>query len=133
MKTKDLIAELQRLDPEGDIEVEGCGDIHFLTRQPGYYDGPAFVLKRDPTTEYYNVIGAEYQFKPDKIRLHMLDLRDVLLNDPECPITFDKEPSPWWPEHVAKVRAEMRKIVEDAKAERATARNPTSPPKEPTP
>ena len=48
MKSKELICQLQKLDPEGNCEVFGDGDIYYLEKLPWYYDGKPGILIRDP-------------------------------------------------------------------------------------
>ena len=59
MKTKELIKELQELDPTGETEVVcGCGDIYFVEELPAYYDGRLGVLIKDESKKpYYHVKG----------------------------------------------------------------------------
>ena len=82
MKTKDLIKQLQELDPEGNCEVFGAGDIHFAQRLPWYYDGKPGVLIRDESnTISYNIEGMR-QIDPsdgDKIYLYSLGLDDLAM------------------------------------------------------
>ena len=48
MKVKDLIKQLQELDPTGEIEVcVGNSDIIDISLFPAYYDGYLQVLKKD--------------------------------------------------------------------------------------
>ena len=52
--------------PTGEGEVcisttEGNVDIFNLEWKEGHWDGPYQVLKRNWTSEYYNVIGAKYR------------------------------------------------------------------------
>ena len=90
MKTKDLIAALQEEDPSGELECcVGNVDIHFLSTEPAYYDGPLQVLKRDPTTEYYNIIGAEYRRGGMKVQIHTLSIDGAIFNDETTPVTYD--------------------------------------------
>jgi len=116
VKTRDLIAALQEADPSGDKEVSvGNTDIHFVDVEPAYWDGCLQVLKRDPTNEYYNMIGAEYRATGKKVVIHTLSVKQALLNDPEMPVTFDGEyaKSHYWAA-VEEQRREMRKIKEEA-------------------
>jgi len=49
VKTKDLIAQLQREDPSGELECcVGNEDIYLVERLPSYYDGDLkFALERE--------------------------------------------------------------------------------------
>ena len=112
MKTRELIAQLNECDPTGELEVcIGNVDIHFVGKEPAYYDGCLQVLKRDEACEYYNIIGAEFRSGGFKIVINELNIADALLNNPEMPVTFDSEYSK---RHKAKwvedKRAEMRAI-----------------------
>lgn len=91
MKTRELIRRLQQADPSGDLEVcvNNC-DIHFVARQPAYYDGCFQVLKRDPElTDCYNIKGVEIRSHGDKIRIRTLSVKDAIWNDADVPVTYD--------------------------------------------
>lgn len=95
MKSKDLIAELQRLDPTGETEVcVGNVDIYFASREGAYYDGALQVLKHDEALrgKQYSIIGAEYRQTGEKIQLHTLSIREMLIDVPDAPVEFV------WPE-----------------------------------
>jgi hypothetical protein len=92
MKVKELIRQLQEADPTG--EIEACVDnidIHFVSREPAYYDGCLQVLKRDPAVKYYNIVGAELKALGDKVQIHVLSIADVFLDHPDAEVTFDSE------------------------------------------
>jgi len=66
MNTKQLITQLQKLDPEGECTING---LHFAERLPAYYDGPT----NEP--EYGENYPSKYFIRregKDKINLHML-------------------------------------------------------------
>ncbi len=91
MKTKDLIEALQEADPTG--EVECCVDnvdIHFVGREPAFYDGKLQLLIRDESNPYYNIIGAKYVSKGDKVVIHPLTFEDAISNDPALPIDYSE-------------------------------------------
>lgn len=92
MKTKELIRQLQEVDPEGDAEcmVDGV-DIHFVEGLPGYYDGCYQILIRDPKLPYYNVMAVKITKKGMKVRLHIHSARDAILDDPKMPVIIDLE------------------------------------------
>lgn len=121
MKTRDLIAALQEADPSGDIEVAvGNTDIHFVEKLPAYYDGCLQVLRRDPANEYYNIIGAEIRGRGDKLKIHTLSIREMLVNDAEAPVTFDGEyAQKHYADNVEEWRDEMRKLDQEIAAERS--------------
>ena len=88
MKTNELIRQLQLADPGG--ELEACVDnidIHFVSREPAYYDGKLEVLIRDPKEKYYNICGAEFRREGYKIQIQTLSIRDALWENPDLPIT----------------------------------------------
>lgn len=90
MKTKDLIAELQRADPSGEIEVSvGNTDIHFVGREPAYYDGCLQVLKRAGRADRYDIVGVEFRGEGQKVVITPLSAWEAISEDPEIPITFD--------------------------------------------
>ncbi len=84
MKSKELIKQLQELDPTGEIEVIGsAGDISFADRIQDYYDGYARTLLRDKAG---HIIGMEIgsPIHADKIVLFEVDTDTVLLDDPDA-------------------------------------------------
>ena len=84
MKTKELIKQLQELDPEGICEVFGDGDIYCLEKLPWYYDGKPGILIRDESKKpYYDIIGMR-QITPadgDKIYLKCMDLEQLAMDE----------------------------------------------------
>jgi hypothetical protein len=116
MKTKDLIRELQELDPTGELEVtSGNCDIHFVSRQPSYYDGCAKILIRDESKKpYYDIIGVRICSEGEKIRLHTINIDSIFLDVPEAIIEYDSEYSrDHYHEIVEKTRVDMKKIIEE--------------------
>lgn len=82
MKTKELIELLQKEDPEGECEaVVGGNPIHFVSREPGYWDGPHLKLIEDPSQKpYYAVKGMCVSTKEDRVSIVALSLEEALLN-----------------------------------------------------
>jgi hypothetical protein len=92
MKISEFIRRLQDADPTGELEAcVGNIDIHFVSREPAYYDGCLQVLKRDPTIKFYNIVGAELRASGDKVQIHTLSIADVFLDKPDAEVTFDGE------------------------------------------
>lgn len=93
MKTKDLIAALQAADPSGELEVAvGNTDIHFVDKEPAYYDGCLQVLKRDPKKiDCYNIVGGEFRSNGNKIVIHTLSIKTALWDNSDLPVTFDAD------------------------------------------
>lgn len=112
MKTKDLIAALNEVDPTGEMEVcVGNQDIHFVAVEPAYHDGCLQVLLRDEkVTDCYNVIGAEIRSDGAKLNIETLSIKSALWNDPEMPVGFVGD---YAKEHYAKSIATERKAVRD--------------------
>lgn len=120
MKTKDLIAELIKADPSGELEVIAGGTpIYFVDCEPAYYDGPLKILIQDKSLTCYNITGFKYTHQGEKVRLHLMDLDDVLLNDPDLPVDISEVT-----EHsrertldfINKTRDEMRIIINKVKS-----------------
>lgn len=125
MKTKELIAQLQECDPSGEEEVSvGNHDIHFVEREPAYYDGCLQVLKRNERTDCYNVVGAEIRGQGQKIVIHTLSIRWAILNDNKLPVTFDGE---YAQKHYTDRVAEWRKEATDIDAEIAAEKRRKKP------
>jgi hypothetical protein len=89
MKTSELIKQLQEADPTGFIEVccDG-GEIIFVENQEAYYDGKLQTVKRD---EKGQICGMKITTRGRKIRLHVYDLEDAILDQPEIPVELDIE------------------------------------------
>lgn len=115
MKTKELIRLLQQEDPSGEIECcVGNLDIHFISREPAYYDGALQVLTRDETeTKYYNIIGGKYLRTGEKIQFHTMSISDIL-DDPKATVDYSqlgsKDLEKRYKESDDKTRAQWRKI-----------------------
>lgn len=75
MKTKELIAALQKVDPTGELEVVAGGDpISFVSKEPAYYDDSLEILIRDPSiTTHNNIIGYKVTKAGNKVKLHLYD------------------------------------------------------------
>lgn len=119
MKTRDLIAALQEVDPSGGIEVcLGNADIHFVAVVPAYYDGCLQVLKRDESKKgCYNVVGGEFRSGGAKAVIFDCSIHDVLHENPDAPITFDSEYAKrHYAASVEEWRKEAREIAERVRA-----------------
>ena len=92
MKTKELIAELQRIDPDGEGEV--CvdnRDIYYVAREPAYWDGRLQRLVIDETKKpYWCIAGGKFVSRGDKISIQALSLFDLATDDPDTPVEFDE-------------------------------------------
>lgn len=116
MKSKELIKQLQELDPEGEAEVcVGNEDIYFAERLPAYYDGKLEVLIRDETKRTYNITGIKITGRGDKIKLHTMSLEDVVWNHPEAIVDLSELSS-----HAQK---EYQNAVDEIKEEERKFRN----------
>jgi hypothetical protein len=91
MKSKDLIKQLQELDPTGDVEVcVGSVDIFTAMRVPAYYDGALEVLIRDDSKKpYYDVTGVKITYEGEKINLQTLSISDVLEEDFDAIVQYE--------------------------------------------
>lgn len=78
MKTNDFIEMLERLDPDGEMEVLIGNDdlIVAPTWEPGYYDGKAKIAKFDEDGE---VLSVEETSDACKICLSSVDLSDTFI------------------------------------------------------
>ena len=117
MKTAEVIRLLQEADPTGETEccVENA-DIFFVDVQPAYYDGYLQVLKRDPTSKCYNVVGAKYTAKGQKVVIKVLTISDAIFEQEDLPVEFE-DLSPGNADYYRKLvedrRALTRKICDD--------------------
>jgi len=120
MKTKKLIELLQAEDPGGEGEVlVGNEDILCIDSVEGYWDGCKQVMVRDWSSEYYNIIGAEYRSDGSKVRIHTMGIYDALINDPDLPVkvvdTFVEKKMQKW---VDDSRKEIKKMWKEVKGEK---------------
>jgi hypothetical protein len=88
LKVKELIRQLQEADPTGELEAcVGNIDVHFVCRDPAYYDGPLQVLKRDPDRKgVYDICAAEFRRDGHKVQIHTLSIKDAIWEDPDLPV-----------------------------------------------
>lgn len=115
MKTSDLIRRLQEEDPTGDAEVcIGKYDIHFVSRQPSYYDGYHTILVRDASKTGYNITGAIINYVGVKIKLHVMDAEDVIDNNPDAPVEVRGSSSGHMVAQVEAWRKEARDSIAEA-------------------
>jgi len=122
MKTRDLIAMLQKADPSGEEEVSvGNSDIYFVHTAPAYYDGCQQVLIRDNTEEvYFNITGVHIRGQGRKVVIHTYNTRELIWDDPKLPVTFDSEYAEThyarlveaWRKEAAEFEIEMSKVAE---------------------
>ncbi len=91
MKTRELIRQLQEIDPTGEIEVcIGNADIWYLETKPAYWDGCLQVLKRDPDkAPYYDICGGEFRGGGTKIDIRSLSIYDAVSSNTDLPVEFD--------------------------------------------
>ncbi len=114
MTSKELIAELQRIDPEGNIDV--CVDnqpIYFLEKAPAYWDGKLGRLIEDPALKgkAYSIIGYEIVSSGSKIKIRTIGLGDVLFEDPDLPVTYNGSPAIG--DGIEATRATYKKIIRE--------------------
>lgn len=89
MTTRELIAALQAQDPSGDLPVclsDGGEAIHFVSREPGYYDGPYERLERN---ERGCIVSARLTTQGEKVRLHHTSIATMIMDRPDFPVTVD--------------------------------------------
>lgn len=98
MKTKDLIAELQRVDPSGEIEccIEN-GDIWSINVEPAYYDGRLQVFQFD---EERRPISAKRVSKGEKVVLSPIYISRVIGSDYNLHIEYEDEADRIRHEHI---------------------------------
>jgi len=90
MKTKKLIELLKEADPSGNLPV--CVDnvdIFTVYQEASYWDGCLQQLKRDWKKKYYNVVGAKYTSKGQKVTIRTLSIEDALYANPDLPIKVE--------------------------------------------
>ncbi len=111
MKTKELIARLNELDPAGEQDVfVGNADILYLEAMPAYYDGAAHLITRRSETGYPEAMKIKRE--GNKIVLKSFSIDDFLLDDPNGPIDLT-EASDYNKNEIKKWREESEKLNED--------------------
>lgn len=114
MKTKELIRQLQKEDPEGEFEVcVGNEPISYAGKYPSYYDGRLQVLERDDKNQ---VISAKYVANTYKIQIRIYNIEDAIWDNPDLPVDTSQDISQaGWVE-------ETRKEAKKFEAEHCTIR-----------
>jgi hypothetical protein len=118
MQTRELVRLLLEQDPGedglgGSTHVSiGGQDIHFLSTEPAYWDGPRSELIRDPALEpYYSVTGVKIVHKGEKVEIYTMGVRDVLLNNQDAVVEIDEDPGNRLHEWVEGIRSEHRAMI----------------------
>lgn len=90
MTTKELIAKLQELDPDGDTHV--CVDnvdIYSVACVEAYWDGTQQIIIHDEAAKpYYSATGVKFNDKGLKIVIQTLSWQDVLLDVPDAKFEY---------------------------------------------
>ena len=95
MKSKELIRQIQEIDPTGELEVciDTTTDILFVERLPAYYDGKLEVLQRDENIDSdYNVVSAKLMVTGLKVAIRTFSIEDAILDNPNIPIDYSDLP-----------------------------------------
>jgi len=98
MKTKELIAQLQKEDPTGEMECNINGiDIISVRKEPGYWDGPYEILTRDDAGF---VNGGIYTRNGTKLTIQTYSIKeyvfDIGSDSDHFPVTYDKSLGDTW-------------------------------------
>jgi hypothetical protein len=122
VKTKELIRQLQKADPSGEIECcIGNADILFVDIMEAYWDGRLQTLIRDKNGK---AIGVKVTSNGMKIKIHDYSIKDVLLDNPDAEVILDLEGKMLsdYQERVDRLRKEYKgiweKILKDEKEEK---------------
>jgi hypothetical protein len=121
MKTKELIRQLQKEDPSGEVEVcVGNVDISFVHLEPAYWDGSLQVVTRD---EKGYAIGGKYKRKGNKLQIEILSFSDLIWDHPEAKIDYselDEDRQKSYKENHDKVRRDCLKLEGELELENFT-------------
>ena len=91
MTTQKLIEELKKADPDGTAEVVvNNAPIYFVENLPAYWDGHMQVLKQDLSNQFYNIRGVKITGKGQKVRLNIMNIEDIISEDPEAEIDLSE-------------------------------------------
>lgn len=78
MKVKDLIAELQKCDPEAFVDMPD-GALCSVELLPGYYDGSYQVIIEDASKKpYYSAVGMKFSTSGEKVCLKTMTYEDIV-------------------------------------------------------
>ena len=120
MKTKDLIEQLNKEDPSGELEcVVGASDIYFVQRDPMWYDGVPIILLRDKSKEpYYSIKGFKMASAGEKVVLHTMGAEDVLWDNPDCIVELGPSEEKKMGQWVFDKRIEIKRFVKELDEEK---------------
>jgi hypothetical protein len=91
LKTREVIAALQKADPTGELEVVADGQpIYVVERLPAYYDGSLHMLVQNKAMQCFNIVGYKITNEGEKVRLHLISLEGLLFDDPEMPVDLSE-------------------------------------------
>lgn len=116
MKSRELIKRLQELDPDGECEVFGDGDIYCLEKLPWYWDGKPGILIRDENLKpYYDVIGMRQitEKDGDKIYINCLGVEDVFGDNGKANLICEGDER--FKESAKRAREEYREMLDRIK------------------
>jgi hypothetical protein len=97
VKVKELITQLQKLDPSGELYVSGLAAVD---RVPGYYDGACLRVMMEER-------AIEYNDTENKIVLHTMDVMDALDTEIEVRINVRDSRKKFYEDYV---RGEKEKL-----------------------
>ena len=108
MKVKELIAELQRLDPTGELFLDGVASVD---RLPGYYDGAGTQIILDLNWNYsFHVTD-----KVDKIRITTYSLEDAVWDEATITSDLDEVRMSYFEQHLRKAQQEYSRVTNEMK------------------
>lgn len=115
MKTKELIAELLKVDPTGEGEVcIGNSDVYFVEHLPAYYDG---CLQRLIKDDDGHVIAGKFTGSGNKISIRPLSIYDAIFDDNKFPVTYEgmsEEKAASYEKSIAERRRQTDKIHDES-------------------
>ncbi len=119
MTSKELIAALQKEDPEGNLEV--CvenKDIYFVEYKQAYWDGRLQRLIHDPDLKNkgYSIIGGKVTSRGMKLELHVMGIEDIIMDNPDVPIDLselEERDRQEWEKCIAEWRQEVKDIIKE--------------------
>lgn len=97
MKVKELIKQLQELDPTGELYVDG---VYYIDRLLGYYDGPCLRVDED---------RIEFNDYEDKIRIYNMDVMQALDSDMEIVLNLQSRKERY-EEYIKEQRQKLNEI-----------------------
>lgn len=92
MKVKEAIKKLLEMNQEAELVGPNGTAIHFFEEKVGFWDGSYLKLLRNESKPGYNITGFDRRRDGQKVEIHLLDVWDVIADNPEAVFLANGEP-----------------------------------------